>query len=103
MIDLGGRNVDEAGLISVDVEAGDSANDLSAFVADGEAVAEDGGVGGKRGCGEDREAEGELDRLVHSSICQVPQGLKPLYWEPHNRSAEALRHPKALGQRFHRG
>src|ERR1039458_9288767 len=39
VIDLGGGDIDEAGLISVEVETGDGADDLAALVKDGESVA----------------------------------------------------------------
>jgi len=68
VIDFGGGNVDEAGLISVDVETGDGADDLAALVEDGESVAEDGGVGGEAGEGcrdEERGEECELERAFH--------------------------------------
>jgi len=67
VVDFGGGNVDEAGLISVDIETGYGTDDLAALVADGESVAENGGVGGERGKGErehereKRGAECELD------------------------------------------
>ena len=46
VVDLGGRNIDKTGLIAVDIETGDGADDLTALVADGKAVAQNGGVGG---------------------------------------------------------
>jgi hypothetical protein len=49
MIDFGGGDVDETGLISVNVEAGDSADNLAALVTDGESVAQDGRLGGEAG------------------------------------------------------
>ena len=52
VIDLGGGDIDEAGLIAVEVKAGDGADDLAALVEDGESVAEDGGVGGGAGQGQ---------------------------------------------------
>jgi len=45
--DLGGGNVDKAGLITVHVKPSDVADDSAALVADGESVAEDRGVGGE--------------------------------------------------------
>ena len=49
VIDFGGGDVDETGLISVDVEAGDGADNLAALVTDGESVAQDGRLGGEAG------------------------------------------------------
>jgi hypothetical protein len=49
VIDFGGGDVDETRLISVDVEAGDGADNLAALVTDGESVAQDGRVGGQAG------------------------------------------------------
>src|SRR5208337_4132514 len=68
VVDLGGGNVDKAGSISIDVQASDGADDFAALVADGEAVAEDGGIGRGRGKRSEREKhrpECELDRLGH--------------------------------------
>jgi len=61
VVDFRSGDIDEAGLISIDVEAGDGADDLAAFVADGESVAKDGGVGGEAGEREQRDAECELE------------------------------------------
>jgi hypothetical protein len=46
VVDLGGGDVDEAGWIVVDVEAGGGADGFAALVEDGESVAQDGGIGG---------------------------------------------------------
>ena len=98
MVDFGGGDVDEAGLISIDVEAGDGADDLAALVADGESVAEDGGVGGESRevraarSGEPRECE--LDRFFMScstSGQSGSSGAKARNLLHAHRSAEALR------------
>src|ERR1022692_1923827 len=68
VIDLGGGDIDEAGLISIEVETGDGGDDLAALVKDGESVAEDGGVGGEAVRGEQWDAEGELDQLLHVRV-----------------------------------
>jgi hypothetical protein len=46
VVDFGGGDVDEAGWIVVDVEAGGGADGFAALVEDGESVAQDGGIGG---------------------------------------------------------
>jgi hypothetical protein len=71
VIDFGGGNVDEAGLIAINVETGDGADDFAALVADGESVAQDGGIGGEAGKGyrgdqrKECSAESELERFDH--------------------------------------
>jgi hypothetical protein len=66
VVDFGGGDIDEAGLIAIDIETGNGADDLAALVANGKAVAQDGGVsgaGGEREGGHEREnrgADGEL-------------------------------------------
>jgi len=69
VVDFGGGDVDEIGLIAVYVKAGDVAHDFAVFVADRESVAEDGGVGGWAGNGiqgdQQESPESELEGLLH--------------------------------------
>ena len=81
VIDLGGGDIDEAGLISVEVETGDGADDLAALVKDGESVAEDGGVGGEAGESDEKcGAEGELEQVFHVRVRLRTSGAKARYF-----------------------
>src|SRR5882724_8679553 len=68
MLNLFGRNVGVAGPVSTQIESGDRADLLVAFVPDGESIAEDGEIGSKR-CGgkyQDQSCTSELLSKVHA-------------------------------------
>jgi hypothetical protein len=71
VVDFGGGDIDEAGLIGSDIKASDGAKDLAALVENGEPVPQDGRVGCKGSGDQEWKQRGnqcELYWLLHPTF-----------------------------------
>ena len=86
VIDFGTRNIDEAGTVVGEVQAGINTEDAAPFVTDGEAVAKNRNVGGQDAGNRTQQAEGYKKAefspeahpvLVTANVEQLPRRVTP--------------------------